>query len=354
LIAAASITLTPTGGATRSFSWCVGCGEFGTSELLLNVLLFVPLGLLLACRHRTMSVRGIVWRALAVGGVLSLLIEGTQWLLVPGRTSALGDLLANSLGAALGALLIMHRATLVAPQGRARVMWLATWTTAVVALLAFGIWSSTPWLPNGRWFLQRTPVRPWSDRYTGVLTFAGIGATNLPADRIRDTSLITAVRRGEQAVVVVEKPGIASARLSYVVRLVEADGSHELLSLARDADDAVVYTLTNSARARSGRIGVLLPSRYTKTGGRTVGWEIFPATQTALLRNRAPDTADVVTLAAPSVLRGWTALLPGQVALSLRTIAIMDLLWGALLAGPLLLSLSTQRSGVMENRSGSR
>ncbi|MCU0649922.1 MAG: hypothetical protein MUF00_18165, partial [Gemmatimonadaceae bacterium] len=65
-------------------------------------------------------------------------------------------------------------------------------------------------------------------------------------------------------------------------------------------------------------------------------------------------TADVVTLAAPSVLRGWTALLPGQVALSLRTIAIMDLLWGALLAGPLLLSLSTQRSGVMENRSGSR
>jgi hypothetical protein len=104
-----------------------------------------------------------------------------------------------------------------------------------------------------------------------------------------------------------------------------------------------VYTLTNSARARTGRIGVLLPSRYTETGGRTVGWEIFPATQTALLRNRAPDTADVLTLAAPSVLRGWTALLPGQVALSLRTIAIVDLLWGLLLASPLLLMVPRRR-----------
>lgn len=85
-------------GATQLTPWtCLFCGAQGGADFLLNIALFVPLG------------AALVWlgsgrlKALAAGASLSLAIELAQATLAAGRDPALGDVLANSLGALAGA-----------------------------------------------------------------------------------------------------------------------------------------------------------------------------------------------------------------------------------------------------------
>ncbi len=113
LLAVAMIVLWPTpvdragGGTLRrglEYLYAHGLPTFVTYSLVeftANVLMFVPLGLfwfLLTPRH---------WRRWApvVGLVLSAAIEATQHILLPQRFATPYDVLANTLGATLGALI---------------------------------------------------------------------------------------------------------------------------------------------------------------------------------------------------------------------------------------------------------
>lgn len=66
-----------------------------------NALLFAPLGAALA--FRGISIR----RALLFGVALSTSIEIVQWFGVPGRTSSADDVLLNTVGTAIGYLLVL-------------------------------------------------------------------------------------------------------------------------------------------------------------------------------------------------------------------------------------------------------
>ncbi|MCT1396192.1 VanZ family protein [Microbacterium sp. p3-SID338] len=67
-------------------------------EVLANVALFIPLGLLLPIAWPRLR----VWGATVAGGLLSVLIEVVQAFL-PSRVPALSDVLANTTGTFLGA-----------------------------------------------------------------------------------------------------------------------------------------------------------------------------------------------------------------------------------------------------------
>lgn len=98
--AVALITLTPgrgRPGADLIPSLCLFCGTRGLSDAILNAVMFLPLGLLVGVR------RG-VGTALLAGFVVSAGIETAQLVLVPGRNPAVGDLVWNSVGAGVGAL----------------------------------------------------------------------------------------------------------------------------------------------------------------------------------------------------------------------------------------------------------
>ena len=101
LLAIALATLWPMPGISRHVIFCLPCGVRGTSDLLLNIALFIPLGAALARRgHR----RGRI----VVGAVLlSSAIELAQFF-IPGRDPTLGDVVANTFGAALGALIVQR------------------------------------------------------------------------------------------------------------------------------------------------------------------------------------------------------------------------------------------------------
>ncbi|WP_150959008.1 VanZ family protein [Microbacterium testaceum] len=70
---------------------------FDVVESVSNVVMFVPLGLLVT------AWRGRWWLALAIGFVLSSGIELTQLFFLPTRVADIGDVVANTLGAAIGA-----------------------------------------------------------------------------------------------------------------------------------------------------------------------------------------------------------------------------------------------------------
>lgn len=81
-----------------SFSWIT----YALIEFSANVAMFVPVGVLLLL----LMGRRRWWAAILSGFVLSVGIEAAQ-LLLPGRVSDIRDLVANSLGTALGVLLAL-------------------------------------------------------------------------------------------------------------------------------------------------------------------------------------------------------------------------------------------------------
>ncbi|HEX2194595.1 MAG TPA: VanZ family protein [Candidatus Limnocylindria bacterium] len=68
------------------------------TTLAANVLLFVPLGILLAARYPGAS----RWLLTALAAIVSLMVEGGQAVLETGRLADVTDLVANTAGAALG------------------------------------------------------------------------------------------------------------------------------------------------------------------------------------------------------------------------------------------------------------
>ena len=74
--------------------------DYGVVELASNVILFVPLGALLA---RILGAR-LWWGGAAVGFLLSILVELAQLVFLPARFPSVIDVAANTLGALVGAL----------------------------------------------------------------------------------------------------------------------------------------------------------------------------------------------------------------------------------------------------------
>lgn len=81
-----------------------GVVSWGAVEFVLNVALFVPVTFLGAAVFPRL--RRLQW--LGIGLLLSLTIEFAQLLFFPGRSASVWDVIANTLGALLGALLAVR------------------------------------------------------------------------------------------------------------------------------------------------------------------------------------------------------------------------------------------------------
>jgi VanZ family protein len=73
--------------------------NYGALEALANIVFFIPVGALLAA----VFAQRLFWVAVLLAVALSGLIEAGQLLLLPARFASWGDILANSIGAAIGA-----------------------------------------------------------------------------------------------------------------------------------------------------------------------------------------------------------------------------------------------------------
>lgn len=82
-----------------------GGPQWATPEdvaVALNCLIFIPVGAFLSLALPRLR----WWHVGAAGFGLSLAVEVAQWTLLPGRSPEVVDLVANTLGAALGAVIV--------------------------------------------------------------------------------------------------------------------------------------------------------------------------------------------------------------------------------------------------------
>ncbi len=99
MLAILFLTLIPSGsGPPLPISYDLGEGRRWLADGILNLLLFVPLGLAIGWNSRS------TWIAALCGLLLSTAVEMAQ-AFVPGRDPALSDIVFNALGTVVGALL---------------------------------------------------------------------------------------------------------------------------------------------------------------------------------------------------------------------------------------------------------
>lgn len=147
-------------------SLCLLCGEAGTMDFTLNVVLFVPLGLGVALWS---AGRLPMLTAAVMLGLLSLSIELLQATIIVGRHAALGDLIANTLGGVIGLSLPRSwRGALLPPPGWGRLLaWFTFGTGLMVPMATALLLRPSPGRPGQVWHGQ------WAHVLGGLVPFEG-------------------------------------------------------------------------------------------------------------------------------------------------------------------------------------
>jgi VanZ family protein len=232
-------TLTPMGGEKPHISLCIVCGERWASDILLNIVLYAPLGAALALGG---------WRspwAVLGPALLSLSIEVAQvW--IPGRDPSLGDVTFNTVGAALGVLLVRSSSLWVLPGRRfRRLLAVGSAAGAVLVLGATGALLE-PAFPQSLYWGQWTPDLGNLALYRGRVLAASLGPRGLEegrldrSDRVRELLLA----RRPLAVHVIAGPRVTA--LAPLVSIAD-ERSREIVLLGPDRDDLVFRYRTLAA-----------------------------------------------------------------------------------------------------------
>ena len=146
-------------------------------DLVLNVLAYVPVGLLLAAVLRQSGARHPLRFTCIAISLLSFFLESLQ-LFLPGRVTALHDWFANSAGGCIGATLAFSRtASRVAGQlAVLRERWLHPSPHAEIGFLLLMVWlvaQSNPAIPFFEaGHLANELTRGWQDAQPGLLSLA--------------------------------------------------------------------------------------------------------------------------------------------------------------------------------------
>jgi VanZ like protein len=250
---AAASTLTPL--------WCLVCGEYGGVDVVDNILLFLPFAV-------GLKLTGISTRAIVLTGLLlSLGIELLQWRVITGRDASLSDVLTNTLGTWLGALIGGQRTRFLRPHRKqamrlaagAAAAWLAV-QTATAALLQ-------PWVPpgglSGRW----APSDAGRPAYDGQVISAAVGGEPWPADSGQvSPGIAWKIRNGAIDVGAELTSGKRLTRWSPVLELVGTPGA--VLAVETLGKDLAFQPPLRSSGLRLGRPSLRLPGALQSPGSR--------------------------------------------------------------------------------------
>jgi len=312
------LTLSPQPPSEGSVSGgCFWCGHFALADAILNLLLFLPIGFLLALRHGASPIR--TWAGLTA---LAVAIEVAQ-LFLPGRFATLSDVLMNSAGAAAGiglARLWRRGLALRGPESGG----LTILAGAVAACVTVGstLLLSTS-LPESMWFGQWTPDLGHYEQYGGEVLDARVGELPTPGRRLDDAPAVRAGLKYGDPLVVSFVAGPPTIGLAPVFSIYDGMEREILVLGARDHD--LVFRLRRRAsdwRLRSPE--ALYPGIAPADGDTALVRLVVRDRSTCL---EIPD-GECTPLATPG--RGWSLLLgaaPGPEAEHVADIAWLGFLF---------------------------
>jgi len=298
-------------------------------DVLLNIALFVPLGMAL----RWLGLSGA--RPVMVGLAVSLAVELLQATVIPGRDPSLSDLLTNTAGTWLGSGLAGAAPLWLWPSPQSARRLAAAASVVWLGMLAGTGWLLQPVMSPGTRELRWAPPVPFLERFAGQVL--GTELNGVPSDsglidpehlgrrlaqgKVSLTAAITVVSWPEIAAPVAEVSSVDSVA---VVRLSQL-GQKVLFSVrTRSADfllrtpAAKVYRALPEPAGQAVTIGGSLDAdlltAFTKVGGRTdsaavrispgLGWAlVLPLTFYPF--DYRPDITSAVWTALPLLLVGY-------------------------------------------------
>jgi hypothetical protein len=243
LIAIGFETLTPQPGAASGSHFCLVCGPLGGVNSVLNVFLFMPLGIGLAFSGMRAK------RAILAMCALSALIETAQLLVIPGRYSTLGDVITNSVGGALGFAIGLYAFALLRPSLRGgvalSVVWAAFWL-AIQTAVAFGF---SPAIPSSELYGEIAPRLGNLEPFRGEVVRASIGDVLVPDTRFSDSRKVRDLLLRGAAIATTVVPAGPTLDIAPIVRIADT-GEQEIMILAQSGKDLVFGVRTGATVLR--------------------------------------------------------------------------------------------------------
>lgn len=246
----AVITLTPVTGTARLPFWCFRCGSRPGIDVLLNILLFVPLGVALGI----LRVRFALAAAAIVTATMS--VEALQFALPIGRFPSVRDILTNTTGGLVGVWLALAWRPLLRPPPRRALALGITAAGAWISIQAFTAWAMLLVAPAPPWWAQiRLHDLGFSERFDGEVVSASSGALPIMvSDRLEESE---AVRRqlldGAPLRVAVTGAGPIDGH-APILMLATDDALSEIAALVQVGDD-VFFRI----RTRASTLGLRSP-----------------------------------------------------------------------------------------------
>ncbi|HSE95578.1 MAG TPA: VanZ family protein, partial [Methylomirabilota bacterium] len=261
---------------------CLICGELGGVDVVLNVILFIPLGL-------GLGLLGVPWPAAAAACLgASGLVELLQMKAVAGRDASLSDLVTNTAGALLGVGLSRNWRTLVLPSPRAAAGLATTWGAAWLALAAATGAGLRPIPTTATWYGQWAPELGHLDRFRGQVLSARAGDAPLEPGRWDDTpAWRERLTRPDFSVAATVRTGPAPGHLAPIVSVFDAD-RREVLLLGQWGDDLVYRVRMAPARLRLRNPAVRLTGGLESPPGAEVRLEGGTRGQRYILSSEGP------------------------------------------------------------------
>lgn len=235
---------------------CLVCGDLGLIDVLLNVCLFVPLGIGVRLTARGSTARGLLTAAVS-GLLVSLTVEATQGLALPGRDASLSDLLTNTTGATVGYLLVGMAPHIVAPTRQVARTLTIICAGAWLSVITLTAWLLQPDLPQTDYYGQWAADLAQFDRFRGTVQDATVGGTPLPQYRLPDSPRIRAALLAGGEVTAAATTGPAPERTAPVLSVF--DGEHAEILVLGQRGRAAIFRLrlrTASARLRTPAVRV--------------------------------------------------------------------------------------------------
>jgi len=240
----AAMTLTPQPGPpSYSPSLCIICGDAAVQDIILNVILFVPLGF--GMRLAGLGRR----RALIIAACTTITVELLQMHIIAGRDSSLGDVITNTMGGALGVYFADAWPYWIQPSARrARAL---TWAAAAIwfAISVVTVWGLQRSLPKSQMWGRWQPEFMHMESFRGkVLTAEAAGDAFPPGGSGGDTAFRARLLSDSVLVRATVIPGGQTQRVAPI--LDEADPLKSEVFLLGQRGRALEFSMRmNAARA---------------------------------------------------------------------------------------------------------
>ena len=232
-------TLFPDSDSPIASHFCLICGSRGGVDAVLNIILFVPLGIglgLLGARARL---------ALSAMCVLSALIETTQFFFIAGRDATIGDVVMNTLGGALGLVIGRHAFTLLRPSSRIALLLSVGGSIVWLAIQTVSASGFSPAIPSSEYYGEIARQLGHFEQFRGRVLHASIADVPVPDTRFADSRKVRELLDHGATVTTTVLPAGRTHGIAPIVRVADAR-QREIVLVAQDGDKLIFGVRTRA------------------------------------------------------------------------------------------------------------